>query len=237
MIIQGDIHDVIKTFDTDSIDCIYADPPFSITGAEWDQSLNWEMLWEEMWRVLKPNGSVVLHSSMPFTFDLVASQREYFKYNYIWKKNISTNFFLAKKQPLRIHEDICVFYKSQPTYNPQMVGNEFHKKRNVIFGGQDKYYGECKVKEKIGGWGEETIEGGHKGRYPNTLLDYPIRKSKKKDKNTASTRTDDMVDFFIKTYTNENDTILDMTCYDGLTGKRCDVLNRNYIGVDLNPID
>ena len=118
-----------------------------------------------------------------------------------------------------------------------MVGNEFHKKRNVIFGGQDKYYGECKVKEKIGGWGEETIEGGHKGRFPNTFLEYPIRKSKKKDKNTASTRTDDMVDFFIKTYTNENDTILDMTCYDGLTGKRCDVLNRNYIGVDLNPIE
>ena len=109
-----------------------------------------------------------------------------------------------------------------------MIGNEFHKKRNVIYGGQDKYYGECKVKENI-----ETDEGGHQGRYPNTLLEYPIRKSKKSDKNTASTRCDDLVDFFIKTYTNEGDTILDLTCYDGLTGKRCDLLNREYIGIDL----
>ena len=230
-IIQGDIHDVIKTLDSDSIDCIYTDPPFAITNASWDKSLNWDILWDEMWRVLKPNGSVVLHSSMPFTFDLVASQRKYFKYNYVWRKNIATNFFLAKKQPLRIHEDICVFYKKQPTYNPQMVGNDFHKKRNVIFGGQNKYYGECKVSENI-----ETNEGGHNGRFPNTLLEYPIRKAKKNDKNSASTRTDELVDFFIRTYTNEKDTILDLTCYDGLTGKRCEVLNRNYIGVDLNPI-
>lgn len=231
MIIQGNIHDVIKTLDTDSIDCIYTDPPFGITGAKWDKGLNWEILWEEMWRVLKPNGSVVLHSSMPFTFDLVSTQREHFKYNYVWKKNIATNFFLAKQQPLRIHEEICVFYKQKPTYNPQMKGDKFHKKRNVIYGGKDKYYGECKVEKNV-----ETVEGGHKGRYPNTFLEYPIRKASKLNKHTASTRVDQLVDFFIQTYTNENDTVLDMTCYDGLTGKRCSVLNRNYIGVDLNPV-
>ena len=229
--IEGDIHDVIKTLDTDSFDLLYTNPPFGITGASWDKGLRWEELWDDIWRVLKPNGVVVLHSSMPFTFDLVASQRQDFKYIYVWKKNIATNFFLAKKQPLRIHEDICIFYKNQPTYNPQMKGKEFHKKRNVIYGGQDKYYGECKVKD---GWGEETDEGGHKGRYPNTFLEYPIRKSKKKDKNTASTRPDELVDFFIKTYSNEGDNILDITCYDGLTGKRCQILNRNYLGIDKN---
>jgi DNA modification methylase len=227
-LIEGDIHDVIKTITDNTIDCIYTDPPFGITGAKWDTGLRWEELWDEMWRVLKDDGAVILHSSMPFTFDLVSSQRQYFKYNYVWKKNIATNFFLAKKQPLRIHEDICVFYKKQPTYNPQMKGDDFHKKRNVIFGGQDKYYGECKVEKNI-----ETDEGGHKGRYPNTLLEYPIRKSKKSDTNTASTRPDELVDFFIKTYTNEGETILDLTCYDALTGKRCESLNREYIGVDL----
>ena len=231
MIITGDIHEVIKSIPADSIDLIYTDPPFSITGASWDQGLRWEELWEDIWRVLKDNGSVVLHSSMPFTFDLVNSQRQYFKYHYVWKKNIATNFFLAKKQPLRIHEEICVFYKKQPTYNPQMKGDDFHKKRNVIYRGQDKYYGECKVEKNI-----ETKEGGHKGRFPNTFLEYPIRKSKKGDKNTASTRPDEIVDFFIKTYTNENDTILDLTCYDGLTGRRAELLNREYIGVDLNPV-
>ena len=230
-IIQGDIHVVIKGIPDNYFDCIYTDPPFSITGAKWDQNLKWDELWDEMWRVLKPNGVVILHCSMPFTFDLVSSQRKHFKYHYIWKKNIATNFFLAKKQPLRIHEEVCVFYKKQPTYNPQMVGDTFHKKRNVIYGGQDKYYGECRVTENI-----ETEEGGHQGRYPNTFLEYPIRKSKKGDKNTASTRPDELVDFFIKTYTNEGDKILDLTCYDGLTGRRADILNRDYLGVDLNPI-
>tara|TARA_R100000654_G_scaffold28643_1_gene53268 strand:- start:538 stop:1248 length:711 start_codon:yes stop_codon:yes gene_type:complete len=228
--IQGDIHDVIKTIETDTIDCIYTNPPFGITGASWDKGLRWDELWDEIWRILKPNGSVILHCSMPFTFDLVASQRKYFKYHYIWKKNIATNFFLAKHQPLRIHEEVCVFYKKQPTYNPQMKGDKFHKKRNVIYGGQNKYYGDCKVED---GWGEETDEGGHKGRYPNTMLEYDIRKAKIKDKKSASTRPDEMVDFFIKTYTNEGDTIFDLTCYDGLTGKRCEILNRKYIGVDI----
>lgn len=230
-LIEGDIHEVIKTLEDNSIDCIYTNPPFAITGAKWDQGLDWDNLWDDLWRVLKDDGCIVLHSSMPFTFDLVSSQRKYFKYNYVWKKNIATNFFLSKKQPLRIHEDICVFYKKQPTYNPQMIGDEFHKKRNVIYGGQDKYYGECKVKENI-----ETEEGGHSGRYPNTYLEYPIRKSKKTDKNTASTRPDELVDFFIKTYTNEGDKVLDITCYDGLTGKRCDILKREYTGIDLDPV-
>lgn len=227
--IKGDIHDIIKTIDTNSIDCIYTNPPFGITKAKWDNGLRWNELWNEMWRVLKPNGSVVLHSSMPFTFDLVATQRKYFKYHYIWKKNIATNFFHAKHQPLRIHEEICVFYKKQCTYNPQMRGEKFYKKRNVMYGGQDKYFGECNVQENI-----ETEEGGHKGNYPNTFLEYDIRASKKSDKNTASTRPDELVDFFIKTYTNENDKILDLSCYDGLTGKRCEKLNRRYLGVDIN---
>ena len=83
-------------------------------------------------------------------------------------------------------------------------------------------------------WGYETEKGGHKGKYPNTLLEYPIRKSKTGE-NNASTRTDEMVDFFIKTYTNEEDNILDITCYDALTGKRAKLLNRKYTGIDLEP--
>ena len=235
MIIEGDIHEVIKTIDDNSIDCIYTNPSFGITQAPWDHGLDWDNLWSDIWRILKPNGSVILHSSMPFTFDLVSSQRKYFKYNYVWEKNIATNFFLSKKQPLRIHEDICVFYKKQPTYNPQMKGDEFYKKRNVIHGGKNKYYGNKGIKDTL--YQSITEEGGHKGRYPTTILKYPIRKSKKKDKNTASTRPDELVDFFIKTYTNPEDTIFDLTCYDGLTGKRCEILNRKYIGVDLNIIE
>ena len=184
-----------------------------------------------MWRILKDNGAVVIHTSMPFTFDLVATQRKYFKYFWIWKKSNSTNFFLCKKQPLRITEEICVFYKKQPVYNPQMIGNTFYKKRNVTYGGKDKYYVESKNKEN-----KIITEGGHTGRYPTNFLEYNIRKSKKTDKNTASTRPDELVDFIIKTYSNEGDMIFDLTCYDALTGRRSELLNREYIGVDLKPI-
>lgn len=231
-IIKGDIHNIIKTLPSNTYDLLYSNPPFSMTGAKWDKTIRFEELWTDIWRILKPNGAVILHSTQYFTHKLVSTQLEHFKYNYVWLKNIATNFFLAKKQPLRITEDICVFYKKQPTYNPQMKGNTFHKKRVVKYGGKCEYYGNDK-KHKTS-WGYETENGGHKGRYPNTLLEYPIRKSKASE-NNASTRTDEMVDFFIKTYTNEEDHILDITCYDALTGKRAKKLNRNYTGIDLEP--
>lgn len=229
-ILYGDCHELIKKLPSGKFDLLYTNPPFGITEANWDVPLRWEELWSEIWRVLKPNGAVVLHSSMPFTFDLVASQRKYFKYNYVWKKNIATGFLLAKKQPLRKHEDICVFYKKQPTYNPQMTGSEFHKKRNVMMGGTEEYWGKSNHKGK---WGEELVEGGHQGRYPNTVLEFPITKSKGHEKN-ASTRSPEMIDFFIKTYSNEGDWVLDVTCYNGITGERCKELNRNYLGMEKN---
>ena len=203
-----------------------------MTGCKWDKGLKWDNLWDDIWRVLKPDGIVILHSTQFFTHRLVASQLKHFKYNYVWIKNRVTNFFLAKKQPLRIHEDVCVFYKKHGTYNPQMVGNKFFKKRVVMYGGKEEYYG--KDKKHKDNWGKETIEGGHTGKYPNTLLKYPVRKNKKGEIN-ASTRCDKMVDYFIKTYTNPLDHILDITCYDALCGKRAILLNRKYTGVDINP--
>lgn len=217
-IIQGDIHKVIKTLETNSIDFIYNDPPFATTENEWDKPLDWEYMFKEMYRVLKPNGCIALHCSMPFTYDLIRVEKP--KYHYIWIKDKSTNFFHAKHQPLRKQEEILIFYKSQPTYNPQMVGDTFYKTGRA---GKSKYYGSR---------GETKVEttDGHIGKYPTNILNYPrcIR--------GASTRPDELVDFFIKTYSNEGETILDLTCYNGLTGKRCIELNRKYIGVDLNPV-
>ena len=121
MLVQGDCHEKIKELDSNSINLLYTNPPFGITNAKWDKPLNWQILWPEIWRVLKASGVAVIHSSMPFTFDLVSSQREFFKYNYVWVKNIATGFFSVKTQPLRKHEDVCVFYKKCPTYNPQII--------------------------------------------------------------------------------------------------------------------
>jgi len=224
--IQGDIHEKIKDIENDTIDFIYTDPPFATTKAKWDNNLDWANLFREMWRVLKPTGIIALHSAMPFTYDLIKYQKP--KYNYIWLKNNSTGFLTAKYQPLRNIEEIFIYYKKAGTYNPQMIGDKFVKKRNVKFGGENAYWGESGVNKN-----NEYIESeGHKGKYPTTFLEYPIRKGE----GNGITRCDDMIDYFIKTYTNEGDTILDMTCHNKIVGKRSELLKRNYIGIDLEEI-
>ena len=220
--IQGDIHEVIKTLDDNSIDFIYTDPPFATTKAKWDKPLKWAELFNEMWRVLKPNGTIALHSAIPFSYDLMKYEKP--KYNYNWKKNNSTGFFQAKYQPLRNMEEIYIYYKNRGTYNPQMIGDKVYKKRNVKYGGKNAYWGQDGVNKK----NEYNEKEGHIGKYPTTYLEYPIRKD-----NSGITRCDDMIDYFIKTYSNKDDTILDMTANYNYVGKRCNELQRNYIGVDL----
>ena len=214
-LIQNNIHDQIKLFDDNTFDMIYTNPPYGTTENKWDKPLNWKILFPEMWRVLKPNGVIVLHCSMPFTYELIQCEKP--KYHYIWIKNNSTNFFKAKQQPLRKQEEILVYYKKQPTYNPQMVGDKVYKTDTA---GKSKYFGSRGEAKKP--------TGIHTGKYPTNVLNYDIHVR------GFSTRPDAMVDFFIKTYTNENDKILDLTCYNALTGFRCKELKRNYVGVDLN---
>jgi len=221
--IQGDIHDVIKTLDDDSIDFIYTDPPFGTTKARWDTALDWDKLFPQMWRVLKPDGIICLYASLPFTYELLRYETP--RYHYSWKKNNSTGFFTAKKQPLRCIEEIFIYYRMSGTYNPQMVGDKFVKKRNVKVGGENAYWGESLTTKD----NEYITSEGHKGKYPTTCQEWKIRKDK-----TGITRTDEHIDYFIKTYSNENDTILDMTCHNEYVGSRCESLNRSYIGVDLD---
>jgi len=223
--IQGNIHDVIRTLDDNSIDFIYTDPPFGTTKAEWDQGLNWEELFPEMWRVLKPTGIICLYASMPFTYELLQYEKP--KYHYSWKKNNTTGFFQSKYQPLRQMEEIFIYYKRKGTYNPQMEGDIFYPCRKVQIGSQKHtYWGERKEKTNdVKGNKKE----GHTGKYPTTFKEWSIRRD-----DTGITRTDEQIDYFIKTYSNEQDTILDMTCHCRYVGDRCKILKRHYIGIDLD---
>ena len=224
-LIQGDIHNVIKDLPDNTYNLLYTNPPFNgLTKASWDTTLNWEDLWEDIWRIMKPNGIVVLHSTQKFTMELCASGLKYFRYKWTWKKECGTNFLSAKYQPLRVCEDICVFYKKAGTYNPQMVGDEVIPYRKVGFSNKTGYYGKCKD-------GELDEKEGHKGKYPIDLLIY------KRDIRGAGTRPDELIDLMLKTYSNEGDEVLDITCYDYRTGMRCLELNRNYTGVDLNIVE
>jgi len=232
MYIQGDIHEVIKTIETDSIDFIYTDPPFGTTKAEWDNGLDWKSLFPEMWRVLKKDGIICLYGSIPFTYELLRYEKP--RYNYSWHKNNSTGFLCAKYQPLRNIEEIFIYYKKRGTYNPQMDGDKEYKKRCVKYGSKENKYWNIENHEyemKDGKRINEKKEGGHTGKYPTTYRNWDIRKDK-----TGITRTDEQIDYFIKTYSNEGDTVLDMTCHNRYVGDRCKVLNRKYIGIDIQNV-
>ena len=215
--IIGDIHDIIKTIDENSIDLIYTNPPFATTNKDWDKPIDWEILWKDMDRVLKPNGVVLLHSAIPFTYELIKIRKP--KYNYIWIKTNPTNFFHAKRQPLRQVEEILVYYKKKHTYNPQMIGDEkMTNKRNNSYEG-NLYYGE-----------QKPNQSNHSGRFPTTFLGEYTRILQK---DSPKSIHDDIMNKMIKTYSNENDIILDMTCCDKHLGTLATTLNRKYIGVDI----
>ena len=218
MLVNQDNLTYIKTLNRDSIDFIYFDPPFAITEADYDTNLKWNELWKEMWRVLKPKGVIAIHSSQPFTFDLVSTQRKHFKYCWYWEKNKKTGHLFSKHQPMRCIEEICIFYKKNK-YNPQMISLDtpITKKGRTSMPGT--YYHRDK--------GVETKTYTH--NYPTHLLKYNIIN------HSYSTRPVELCEYFIKTYSNENDIVLDLTCSNATAGVACKNLNRKYIGVDINP--
>lgn len=214
----GDIHTEIKKLNDDSIDLIYTNPPFATTGKKWDVPLRWEELWKDMDRVLKPDGVVLLHSAIPFTYDLIRIRKP--NYNYVWIKKNPTNFFQAKKQPLRQVEEILVYYNKAHTYNPQMIGDDdMSIKRSNAYKG-DNYYGD-----------QIPTESNHRGRFPTTFIGTFKRILQKK---TPKSIDDEIMKRMIKTYSNEDDVILDMTCCDKGLGDIATDLNRKYIGIDIS---
>lgn len=215
--IIGDIHDVIMTLPDNSVNLIYTNPPFATTGAHWDKPLDWTSLFPQMDRVLSENGAVVLHCSIPFTYELISVRKP--NYHYTWKKNNPTGFFQAKKQPLRNIEEVLVYYRKSHQYNPQMRGDEvveYNRRRSY----EGNYYGAQKPNKTT-----------QKGRYPTTFLGAYKRVLQK---NNPKSVPDALTEYFIKTYSSEGDTILDMTCCSRNNGDISLRLKRDYIGVDLS---
>ena len=216
--IIGDIHEEIKKMDENSVDLIYTNPPFATTSKKWDTPLRWAELWKQMDRVLKPDGVVLLHCAIPFTYELISIRKP--KYHYTWVKTSATNFFQAKKQPLRQVEEILVYYKSNHTYNPQMIGEEIMTRSRGHYAGDNTYYGK-----------QKPVQSTQKGRYPTNFLGKFSRKIQSKSPKSIS---DDIMIRMISTYSNPSETVLDMTCCDDGLGTLCEGLNRNYIGVDIS---
>mgnify|MGYP000965494658 FL=1 len=192
-VIHGDCLEVMKSIPDKSIDMILCDLPYGTTACKWDTIIPFEPLWEQYKRIIKDNGAIALTASQPFTSALVMSNPDMFKYCWIWQKNRHSSPLLAKKQPLRIYEDVCVFYKKQPTYNPQGIIAINRKMKNSVSAGGEIVNGKR---------GETFLRGEFIQEYTN----YPtqIQKFDNEINTTHGTQKPvALMEYLIKTYTNE----------------------------------
>lgn len=219
-LLHGDCLELMKDIPAASIDLILCDLPYGTTRNKWDSVIPLELLWEEYRRVIKSNGAIVLFSQQPFTSELVTSNKSMFKYEWVWQKSQGTGHLNAKKMPLKAHENILVFYDKLPTYNPQWW---YGKKYKASSGKPSSNYGAQNI-------GTVTISDGR--RYPLDCLQVARTE---KDKYLHPTQKPvALLEYFIKTYTNEGEMVLDNCMGSGSTGVACVNTNRAFIGIELN---
>ena len=223
-LIKGECIEQMKLIPSGSIDAIITDPPYGTTACKWDSVIDFELMWEQLNRIIKPNGAIVLFGSEPFSSALRMSNIKNYKYDWIWEKTTKTNHLNAKKQPLRRSELISVFYKKQPTYNPQgLVETEVSNFRPNHF----KY----KKGEKVYGEQREHSNKSNYTNYPDNILIFANPNSKSLH---PTQKPVELMEYLIKTYTNEGETVLDFTMGSGSTGVAAKNLNRNFIGIELD---
>ena len=210
----------MKRIDDKSIDMILCDLPYGTTQNKWDSVIPLDELWKEYKRIIKDNGVIVLTSQGIFTAKLMLSNEKWFKYKLVWVKSKATNFLNAKKQPLRKHEDICVFYNKQPQYNPQMTEGEPYDKgvrKNQLTG---SYGGFNPVHVKSEGM-----------RYPTDVVYFKTAESEGKVYHSTQ-KPVALFEYLIKTYTDEGEIVLDNCIGSGTTAVACLNTNRNFIGFE-----
>lgn len=218
-LLNGDCLELMEAIPDDSIDMVLCDPPYGTTKCKWDTTLNLGKLWKHINRITKNNAAICLFSAQPFTSILINSNLKNYRTEWIWEKPAATGFLNAKIQPLRAHENIIVFYRKKPTYNPQITHGHPRKtasRKNV----NSECYGDAIKMQHY----DST------SRYPRDVIIFPS------DKQLISLHPTQkpvaLCEFFIKTYSNENDVILDFTMGSGTTGIACLNTNRKFIGIE-----
>lgn len=207
-----------------SIDMILCDLPYGQTARnKWDVVIPFDKLWEQYKRIIKPSGAVVLFANGMFTADLVCSNRKMWRYNLVWEKTTPTGFLNANRMPLRKHEDICVFYQSPPTYNPQKTTGHAPVHSYTKHTSDGTNYG----KTNIGISG-----GGSTERFPTSILKFATDKQKTSLHPTQKPIA--LLEFLVRTYTNESETVLDNCMGSGSTAIAAINTNRNFIGFELD---
>jgi len=229
-LLEGDCLEEMKGIESGSVDMVLTDPPYGTTACKWDSIIPLEPMWEQLKRVIKPNGAIVMTASQPFTTTLISSNMKMFKYCWVWDKVSVTGFVNAKKQPLRHIEDVIIFSKKATTYKPQGLKVVNRERKNSATDG-----GETLKSEHVSNGKGALRTAGFKRiqKYTN----YPKQRLKVPRENKPVHPTQKpvaLMEYLIKTYTNEGETVLDFTMGSGTTGVACKNLNRRFIGIELD---
>ena len=219
-LIHGDCLEEMKDIESGSVDMVLADPPYGTTACKWDSIIDLELMWEQLNRVIKPNGAIVLFGSEPFSSALRMSNIKNYKYDWIWDKKKPSTGLHAKIMPLRKTENIIIFGNGKIKYNPQMEeAQERNDKPRIANNGE--------------AFGGKEIFRQHKNnglKYPKNIIE--ITNANQNNRFHPTQKPVALMEYLIKTYTNENETVLDFTAGSGSTGVACKNLNRNFILIE-----
>ena len=218
-LMHGDCLELMKEIPSGSVDMVLADPPYGTTACKWDTVIDLPLMWEQLKRVIKPNGAIVMTACQPFTSALVMSNPRMFKYCWVWNKKQGGNPLNAKRQPLRVTEDIVVF--NSGGYIPQMRTGRMRKKGGIN-----------KQPETTGAVNLDYVSYSDQ-YYPTNILDFPNCANKKYLVHPTQ-KPVALMEYLILTYTNEGETVLDFTMGSGTTGVACKNLGRKFIGIELD---
>lgn len=219
---RGDCLNVMAELAPASVDLILCDLPYGTTQNKWDSVIPFDALWSQYWRLLKADGAAVLTAANPFTVRLAMSQAEYFKYSWVWVKDRKTNPMQAKRRPMGGHEDVLVFYRAQPTYNPEYrvrqkpITAKPPKSKSTVYDNQ------------------ASQKDGYERRTdticPDTVIWFPTERGYHPTQKPVA-----LMEYLIRTYTNEGDTVLDNCMGSGTTGVACANTGRKFIGIERDP--
>ncbi len=224
---HGDCLAILPTLEPQSVDAVICDPPYGTTACKWDSIIPFAPMWEGIKRVLKPRGAVVLFGSQPFTSALVMSNPAWFRYEWVWRKNFSTGFANAHKQPLRNHENILVFYTGSGTYNPV--------KQQSISAEALRQAARGAIRHRSGKQSAHTnivmVDAPFNGEvFPTTVQDFDCVPRQHVIHDTQKPLA--LLEYLVRTYTDPGDTVLDFTMGSGTTGHACMNLGRAFVGIE-----
>ena len=221
---HGDCLEIMP--ELEPIDLVLTDPPYGITGCKWDAVIPFEPMWKQLKRIIKKNGAIILTASQPFTSALIMSNVKMFKYEYIWIKDRPSNFVIANIQPLKYHENILIFYNKQPVFNKQMQKRPDgpSKRYKNIINNSNRVSSHFKITD-----GPKMFDPNYKN--PGSILNYSV--GCRNHLIHPTQKPIELIKYFVKTYTNENEIILDFTIGSGTTAAACECLKRRWIGIEI----